>query len=260
MLAPGGPIDRTLSLGAAGSIELMKREYSKWDFSLCDLPADLAARGVDDATKLPDYHYREDGLALWKTIGKYVSSVIDYWYPGNDKVVADVELQAWFAELAAIDAGNVRGLPEGGSVSTTENLKQVLARIVFTATAEHSSVNNGQYDMFGYPPNVPGSLYKPWPTSKDDPLSEKDFVSRLPNHVKCDAQMEMVHLLSNKTRWMIGDFEKPYFHGNPAMWAAVKDFRKELEEISAAISARNEGLEVPYTYLDPQQISESIAI
>jgi hypothetical protein len=260
MLAPGGPIDKTLSLGANGSMKLMAREYAKWDFSLCDLPVDLANRGVDDPDALPGYFYRDDARLLWAAISRYVSGVVDYWYPNMKRVAGDEELQAWFAELADSKAGNVRGLPEGGSVKKRDNLKLVLTRIIFTCTAEHSSVNNGQYDMFGYPPNVPGAMYKPWPTSKADPLSEADFISRLPDHAKCNAQMEMVHLLSQPTRWMIGSFESPYFHGIPELWDHVKTFRHELEGISEAIEERNRGLEVPYTYLDPCQISESIAI
>lgn len=260
MLAPGGPIDRSLAVGATGGIELMKREYSKWDFSLCDLPADLASRSVDDPAQLPGYYYRDDALLLWAAIQRYVSGVMDYWYPNMKKVQGDKELQAWFAELADPEIGGVKGLPEGGAISKRDNLKRVLTRIIFTTTAEHSSVNNGQYDMFGYPPNVPGAMYKPWPTDKSDPLSEKDFISRLPDHAKCDAQLEMVHLLSQPTRWMIGNFHDPYFHGIPQMWALVREFRQELEDISEAIKERNRGLEVPYTYLDPAQISESIAI
>jgi len=69
-----------------------------------------------------------------------------------------------------------------------------------------------------------------------------------------------VHLLSQPTRWKLGDFEKPYFHGIPEIWLIVKDFRSELDEISAHIKQRNRGLEFPYPYMDPEQIGESIAI
>jgi hypothetical protein len=114
--------------------------------------------------------------------------------------------------------------------------------------------------MFGYPPNVPGAMYKPWPTSKKDPLSERDFVSRLPNHKQCEDQMQMVYLLSQPTRWMVGDFEEPHFHGIPEMWQHIRDFRADLARISDIIDERNLGLEYPYPYLHPRQISESIAI
>ena len=260
MLAPGGPIDKTLSLGAAGCTELLRREYDKWDFSKCHLPADLKNRGVDDVKKLPQYFYRDDGLLVWQALDRFVGAVLAYWYLDDAAVANDSELQSWILELADPTVGNVKGLPEGGKLTQRDSLQQILTGIIFTCTAEHASVNNGQYDMFGYLPNVPGSMYAPYPTSKANAMSEEDFVACLPNHGKCDAQMQMVYLLSQPTRWQIGNFEKPYFHGEPRVWQLVSDFRAELASVSATIQERNRGVEVPYRYLDPLQIGESIAI
>ena len=260
MLAPGGPIDKTLSLGSKGSHELMKREYAKWDFSICTLPLDLTNRGVDDREALPHYFYRDDGLMMWEAISTHVGAVVDFWYSSDAAIASDAELQAWISELLSADGGKVRGLPNEGQITNYNALKQLLAGIVFTTTAEHSSVNNGQYAMFGYPPNLPCAMYKPWPTSKEDSLSEKDFVSRLPNHSKSYQQLQMAYLLSQRTRWVVGDFEKPYFHGIPEMWSLVRNFRDEMHRIANLIEERNRGLEFPYDYLNPRQISESIAI
>jgi len=260
MLAPRGPIDKTISLGAAGSIELLKREYADWDFSFCDLPIMLERRGVIDKKKTPLYWYRDDGLLIWDAIAKYAKSAVEYWYEDDAAIAADAELRSWGRELANPEVGRVKGLAENGEFSTREALQETLTRIIFTCTGEHASVNNGQYAMFGYPPNVPGAMYKDYPRDKKNPMSEQEFVEALPNHSKCEAQMEMVYLLSQPTRYQIGDFEKPYFHGVPEMWELVRAFRTDLEEISEAIHVRNRGLEFPYPYMDPCQISESIAI
>lgn len=40
----------------------------------------------------------------------------------------------------------------------------------------------------------------------------------------------------------------------------MKDFQQELQALSAAIQARNENLEIPYTYLDPANLENSVAI
>ena len=40
----------------------------------------------------------------------------------------------------------------------------------------------------------------------------------------------------------------------------MKDFQKELEVLSANIKARNKDLEVPYTYMDPEEVENSVAI
>ena len=38
------------------------------------------------------------------------------------------------------------------------------------------------------------------------------------------------------------------------------DFRRKLEVLSYDIKARNVGLPLPYTYLDPENIENSVAI
>ena len=40
----------------------------------------------------------------------------------------------------------------------------------------------------------------------------------------------------------------------------MKQFQRQLFEISQSIEARNEALEVPYTYLDPKRIYPSVEI
>lgn len=40
----------------------------------------------------------------------------------------------------------------------------------------------------------------------------------------------------------------------------TKDFQGELQVLSAAIKARNKSLEVPYTYMDPAEVENSVAI
>lgn len=40
----------------------------------------------------------------------------------------------------------------------------------------------------------------------------------------------------------------------------IKDFQLELQVLSATIRARNKKLEVPYTYLDPVLVENSVAI
>jgi hypothetical protein len=46
----------------------------------------------------------------------------------------------------------------------------------------------------------------------------------------------------------------------PAAAEAVAGFRRRLQQISEDIAHRNEGLSVPYTYLDPVTISRSTEI
>lgn len=40
----------------------------------------------------------------------------------------------------------------------------------------------------------------------------------------------------------------------------IKNFQQELQVLSVTIQARNQNLEVPYTYLDPVSVENSVAI
>lgn len=40
----------------------------------------------------------------------------------------------------------------------------------------------------------------------------------------------------------------------------IEDFQEDLKNLSAEIKARNENLDLPYTYLDPEKIENSVSI
>ena len=182
MLAPGGPIDRSMAIGAKGAFELMARAWwEQWDFEQHNIPADLKARGVDDAQCLPNYHWRDDALKVWDIIGRYVSAMIDHFYETDQDVKGDWEIQAFHAELRSPAGGNVRNLPGGeDGFKDKATLVEILTRLIYAASAGHAAVNNGQYEYYGFVPNTPGALYTPPPTSKDADLSETDLAHALP--------------------------------------------------------------------------------
>jgi arachidonate 15-lipoxygenase len=260
MLAPGGAIDRTMAPGADGSLDLGARVWKDWSFDRYDLRTDLRIRGVDDTERLPDYPYRDDALRIWDTIESFVSDVLGRYYPDEDEIRKDWELQAWARELCDERGGQLRGLPGEGAINTRKRLVQTVTQIVFTGSAEHASVNNGQWDMFGYIPNVPGALYAPPPTTKDE-LSQQHFVEILPHRRAAAEQLGMVHLLSMPTEDPLGHYALTrFFGGDPVISRRTLAFMDELDELSDAIQLRNLSLPVPYTYLDPRLIAQSTAI
>ena len=52
-------------------------------------------RGVDDASKLPRYYYRDDGYRVWDAIESYVTEIIDMFYVNDASVSEDEELQSF---------------------------------------------------------------------------------------------------------------------------------------------------------------------
>ena len=57
----------------------------------------------------------------------------------------------------------------------------------------------------------------------------------------------------------LGDYSEGLFTDGPAL-EAISRFQENLKQISEAIKERNKSLAVPYTYLLPERIPNSIAI
>ena len=260
MLSPGGPIDRTMAIGAKGSFELMARAWwEQWDYSQHNVPADLAARGVDDVAALPNYHWRDDALALWEVIGRYVEGMVGHFY-GSDKDVADDwELQAFHTEIRSPTGGNVRHIPGGqDGFQDRATLIEFLTQMIYMASAGHAASNNGQYDYYGFVPNTPGALYRAPPSSKELDFTEDDLAEAMPPFKAASIQILMVRLLSRRTEMPLGQFHPRFFAGTQSVLPIVTQFRRDLHELQVRIEARNCGLKRPYPYLVPDQVACSI--
>ena len=258
LLAHDGPIDNVFAMGVDGGFDLIEKVWKhSWTFDDYDLEKDLKNRGVDDPEQLPGYHYRDDARKLESAIHEFVGSVVRHFYKSNEDVAADFELQSWTRELADPTEGNLRGFPtELGSVDQVISL---LTTIIFTASGGHSSTNNGQYEMYGYIPNVPGAMYAPPPTRKDS-CSEQTLADALPKGKFAGQQIATAHLLSEPTEDPLGNYRPAFFAGHREVEPMMKQFQRQLFEISQSNEARNEALEVPYTYLDPKRIYPSVEI
>ena len=259
MLAPGGPFDVSISVGAEGAYWLIHSALEELTFADLHPLDDLRSRGVDDHDALPGYHYRDDVEPLWDAIGAFVHDVLAHFYlDGNGEFRHDDELDRWVHELTGPEAGNVSGLPlVNGRIETFAALKTIIQQVVFSTSCEHSAVNNGQYDIFGYIPNSPGAMFLP-PPSSHEKSSEAELCYALPPMKSVADQLTLVHLLSMPALNRIGDYPTNFFQHHLHVRFAIDRFRAKLDEVSFAIDARNATLRVPYTYLDPSQVARSI--
>lgn len=260
LIVPGGPIDSAISVGTEGAYWLINQGLQQFSFQDLDPMIDIATRQVDDSDQLPGYYYRDDASMLWEIISDFTDEVLRCFYPDDAAVQADEELHLWAVELTAPDGGNLAGLPvDGGKFHSFEALHHVVRQIIFTVSAEHSAVNNGQYDIFGHIPNSPGALFLPHPTSLAA-SSEGEFTYALPPFKVAETQIALVHLLSNAPGAHLGDYPADFFHSHQPVRLAVDRFRSRLDELSIAIGHRNATLDMPYTYLDPTGVSCSVSV
>jgi Lipoxygenase len=274
-LGHNGFFDETGALGYTGSNELLRRAYSGTGgnyegkphlFYRMALPLDLEARGV---ANLPGYHYRDDALLIWDAIQTYVTDILKLRYKSSAELAGDSELQAWKQELVSPDYGRLQGLlpPEksdriAGPLTELEDLAAILTNLIFTATAQHSAVNFGQYEYAGWVPNMPFAIYQPFTdvSTQQPPIS--DLTTRFPDRVQTIKQMILVKALSMPTP-----------HSSPSLLSMENPFQDaearkvfqafqgdRLQQIEQQITARNATVEQPYIRLLPSNIAQSIAI
>jgi hypothetical protein len=264
LLAKGGTIDTALAAGVAGTLQAARIHYAGWSFPHRSPSVEIALRGVEDRGTLPHYYYRDDALEVHGAIDQYVGAILGLWYRTDADVVNDDELQAWLAEVASPRGGDIPGFP--AALHSRERLFELCTELIFRAGPQHAAVNNGQFDAYGWIPGTPGIVFSALPDEPSPPeghFTEREFWRALPKRQCTLAQMGMVWVLSAPTlRTLLHAGESPAFHPSLSMEAdhIIGAFRRRLWTISESIGRRNATLDVPYRYLDPQNISRSTDI
>ncbi|CAG5928011.1 unnamed protein product [Menidia menidia] len=256
LLGPDGALSES-TIGIEGVKELMVRNLSKLTYSALCLPENITARGLES---IPNFYYRDDGLKLWNSISSFVRSVVAYYYPSDEDVNKDTELQEWISEIFTHGfLGNEHsGIP--ACFSTAEEVGKFITMVIFTVSVQHAAVNNGQFDYNSWLPNGSLLLLKPPPTTKGQ-SNMKTVLEVLPNIGDTVKFVAMAWILSNKYSDLVplGAYPEERFH-EPALKRMIEEFQAELSYLREEIEARNSKLEVPYSYLNPALIENSVAI
>ncbi|XP_034556045.1 hydroperoxide isomerase ALOXE3-like [Notolabrus celidotus] len=243
--------------GYDGLIELMGKALRQLTYSSLCLPDDITARGLES---IPNFYYRDDGMKLWNIINSFVKAVVDHFYPSDSEVQKDTELQEWISEIFThgVLGNKASGFPS--CFKTAEEVTKFTTMVIFTATAQHAAVNNGQYDYNSWMPNGSLLLHKPPPSTKGQSTTET-ILETLPDVGETVIFAAILWLLSEKytDEIPLGAYPEERFD-EPDVKRMIKEFQAELSYLSEDITARNSELKVPYTYLNPKEIENSIAI
>lgn len=244
----GGTIEESRGLTAAG--------LKSYHFRDAMLPRSLQARGVADSTWLANYPYRDDALLYWDAIAAWVMDYLALYYPSDQEVADDTELCAWIDEIGAEDGGRIPGFERAPS-STLAGMSETLTMILFTCSVQHAAVNFPQYSLMSYGPLMPLAGYAPRPTSKTG-ATEADRLAMLPPLNVAELQMELGYLLGTVRYTTLGHYRDGHFL-DPRVAAPLVKFQARLDEVGAAIEARNL-TRMPYDFLTRGGIPQSINI
>ncbi|KAM8725494.1 polyunsaturated fatty acid lipoxygenase ALOX15B-like isoform 3-T3 [Acanthopagrus schlegelii] len=254
LYGPGRFLANT-SLDVDGLIELFRRGFTQTNYSSLCLPENIAARGVES---IPNFHYRDDALRLWHIINSFVKAVVAYYYPSDSEVAADSEIQEWINEIFyyGFQGNGASGIPS--SFQTVEELIKFVTMVIFTTSVQHAAIGNAQFDFLAWIPNGPFVLNRAPPTTKGQ-SSMEDILATLTYKRFSGLGVSTLWLISRKSDFTpLGSYPEQRFD-EPAALQMIKDFQAELSSLSADISKRNSALELPYNYLNPEQIENSVA-
>ncbi|KAJ8009631.1 hypothetical protein DPEC_G00090920 [Dallia pectoralis] len=257
----GSGLSNDNTLGLEGLKELLKRAHSEMTYSALCLPENITARGLES---IPNFYYRDDGLKLWNVIDTFLQKIVGHFYSSDRLVSRDSELQNWISEIFIHGfLGNAKSeIPQG--FDTVKQVVQFITMVIFTVSAQHSAVNKGQFDYCSWIPNSPPFLLKPPPTTKGS-SSMSTILERLPDIGSTVKSMASMWLQSNRYKDFIplGSYPQEYFDEAEKYFDVtkqmIKHFQAELSYLSESINERNSTLTLPYNYLNPAEIENSVS-
>ncbi|KAJ3066859.1 Hydroperoxide isomerase aloxe3 [Podochytrium sp. JEL0797] len=251
-------------------IDFFKFNYAAWKFSDMHPVNDLDKRGFGgkEATKASlnregEYPWAEDTRDLFAIISSMCTDFVALFYAGDEHVKTDSELQAWIKECGDFHKG--REVPE--SLNTRQELSEVLSMIIWTASAQHSSVNFPQYDYYGYILNRPTKTQMmPLQTRDGSNVTEQTLVDFLP--AKTDSVLA-ISIASTLCQYdsqysflgdRVCDLFGPVAHGPIQVF---EQFKQNLDAYDARVEARNAlpgRKNAPYEWLTTKKVAVSTYI
>lgn len=270
LLAPGGVVDLLVPVSTGAAAEYVKSVLVETHFNSLFPHVQMGARGVLDPRLA--HPYREDALAHWAVLHKFVAEYVACYYPTDAAVVADYELQAW---ASAITAAGQQGFGERaadgstatpGVISTAAYLADAVTLIIFTGSVQHAAVNFPQADLMTYMPFYPLGVRAP-PDNEwlDDNQQGGSIREWLPPPVVAGQQLSMGAFLGGIIHQPLGT--KPTailqwggWYQNRKVTAALNRMNQDLIKLEKHIAAREARNEVKYEYLRPTRVPRSINI
>ncbi|WP_089937704.1 lipoxygenase family protein [Candidatus Entotheonella palauensis] len=260
MLESRGLTQGLQSLSTIDSCRLAAKAVHDADISTLTVWDRLVKQGTDDPEILPNYPYRDDAMRIWNAIEDWVTSYVDIFYKTDTDVLDDYELQNWVHELQLPSGGNLHGIGTDGFIQNKKELINLVSVIMFHGSAEHALTNFplGQVQM--YAPCMPMSIYRPAPTRNDEVKTREDWLAYLPPLQVAVLQLTLGFIVGTTHYTRLGFYMSDNFGDTPEVAEKLRAFNSRLREIESEISSDNKVRPMPYIYLLPSRIPQSVNI
>lgn len=245
-------------LGAFSSNHLAKRRLqlrisTKINFGLSLL--DYRGVAVEDLSQpnglrllIEDYPYAVDGLEIWSAIETWVHDYCCFYYPTDDLIQGDSELQSWWTELREKGHGDKKDEPWWPKMQTLGELTQTCTIIIWVASALHAAVNFGQYSYAGYLPNRPtvSRRFMPEPGTPEYAELESNpdlaFLKTITAQFQTLLGVSLIEVLSRHTsdEIYLGQRDTLEWTSDGQALEAFHKFGTKLKEIEKRIEERND--------------------
>lgn len=217
---------------------------------------------------IEDYPFAIDGLEIWSAIETWVAEYCSFYYPRDDVVQDDTELQSWWTEIRNVGHGDRKDEPWWPTMQSQAELIQACTIIIWVASALHAAVNFGQYPYAGYLPNRPtvSRRFMPEPGTPEYAELESDpdraFLKTITAQFQTLLGVSLIEILSRHStdEIYLGQRDTPEWTLDAEILAAFERFGKKLIEIENRITEMNKDkkwknrvgpVNVPYTLLFP---------
>ena len=136
---------------------------------------------------------------------------------------------------------------------------EILTQIVFTGGPQHSAIALILYQYMAFPPNMPGALYQPAPTTKGKFVDENSLTAFLPGVNPSAAQVRLISNVSAKLDpKAFTDFGKNSFQ-DPRAIRVLKGLQNRLEIVERRIERRNKRRKECYSVFLPSRMPNSVS-